>query len=39
VTGTGSGRNAEAIQATRGKEHSSNDGRNDIARRTGIKFF
>ncbi len=39
MTDTGSGRSAEAIQASRGKERTSNDGRNTIARRTGIKFF
>jgi tetrahydromethanopterin S-methyltransferase subunit A len=42
VTDTGSGRNAEAIQATRGKERASNGGDdkviNDVVSNAGIKF-
>ena len=43
VTDTGSGRNAEAIQATRGKERASNGGDDkiisDVVSNAGIKFF
>ena len=42
MTDTGSGRNAEAIQATRGKERASNGGDdkviNDVVSNAGIKF-
>ena len=43
MTDTGSGRNAEAIQATRGKERASNGGDDkiisDVVSNAGIKFF